>query len=124
MTFEERKEIFRHLLDLIFFDACPEIEDKRLTGFYFFLLNSLEMRSGMHVSNDSDDFFVVSSVIELLSEFHNMDNYVLLQISKSHSNFRYALKDKTGLNTLFIEQAMERMISDFQDIKQGYLFCE
>lgn len=124
MTIEERKEIFRHLLDLIFFDACPEVEDKHLTSFYSFLLNSLEMRSEMHVSKDSDDFFVIQSILSLLSEFHIMDNYILLQLSKSHLNFRFALKEKTGLAPLFIEQSMERMISDFQDIKHGYLFCQ
>lgn len=124
MTLEERKEIFRHLLDLIFFDACPEIEDERLIGFYFFLLNSLEMRSEMHLSKDSDDFFVVESIVSLLSEFHSMDTYVLLQITKSHSNFRHTLKEKTGLTSFFIAQSIERFISEFQDIKQGYLFCE
>lgn len=123
MTIEERKDIFRHLLGLIFFDACSEIDDERLIDFYFFLLNSLEIRSNMYVSQNSDDFFVVESVASLIAEFHIMDSYVLLQITKNHANFRHILKDKTGFNSLFIEQSMERLISDFQDIKNGYLFC-
>lgn len=124
MTLEERKEIFRHLLGLIFFDACPEIEDERLQNFYFFLLNSLETRSEMHLSKDDDNFFVVESIVSLLSEFHTMDIYLLLQITKSHSNFRHTLREKTGLNSFFIAQSIEHLISEFQDIKQGYLFCE
>ncbi len=123
MNLDRKKELFRHLLDLIFFDDCPEIDEDKIIDFYFFLLNSLETRSEIHVAKNDDEFFVVESTIELLSKFHTLDPAILLKISRSHGDFRYELSNRTGLPIEFVEKSVEHMIGDFQDIKQGYLFC-
>jgi len=124
LTLEEKKEIFRHLLGLIFFDDCQDIGDERIISFYFYLLDSLETTSEVHISKENDDFFVVESVVRLLSDFHNLDDSVLLHIAKGHDNFKEALMEQTGMPPEFVDEAIERLLGDFQDIKNGYLFIE
>lgn len=110
-------------MGLIFFDDCQDIEDARIIDFYHFLLSSLEMRSEIHLSKDSDDFFVVESIVRLLSDFHNVDDSVLLHISMGHENFKEALIEQTAMSPEFVDEAIERILGDFQDIKNGFLFC-
>jgi hypothetical protein len=122
LSIDDRKKAFRYLLRSIFFDECEDIEDEKLIGFYLFLLESLEVRAEMHVNNDSDDYFVVGSIIHTLSYFHMYDTALLLLLAQNPDNFRVFVGERTGLHLTFVEEAMERAVGDFQDIKQGYLF--
>lgn len=123
MTTDERKKTFRYLLRSIFFDECDDIEDDRLIGFYFFLLESLDIRAEMHVKHDNDDYFVVGCIIHVLSFFHKYDSGLLLFIAQNPDNFREFISSRTGLSLNYVQDAMERVMSDFQDIKQGYQFA-
>lgn len=122
MSIDERKRLFKYLLRSIFFDDCEDIDGGQLVGFYTFLLDSLEKRSDVHVKNNSDDYFVVEAIIQILSNFHNFDSALLFFIVKNPDNFKEVIIEQTALPSEFVDEAMERAISDFQDIKQGYLF--
>lgn len=123
MNIEERKRIFRYLLKSIFYDDCQEIEDDRIADFYGYLLDSLEMQSDNCISNDNNLYFIVESMIQAISHFHEMDSSMLLYIIKHHDNFKEVVAEQTSLSTEFIDSSMEIMISNFQDIKQGYMYC-
>lgn len=123
MNIEERKRVFRYLLKSIFYDDCREIDGERLIGFYTFLLDSLEIQSDHYVNSNNDSYFIIESIIQVLGHFHKMDPHVLLYIIKNSSNFKEMVVNQTGLSLEYVEKAMEGFMSDFQEIKQGYLFC-
>lgn len=123
MNIEERKQIFRYLLNSIFYDDCAEIEDGRIIDFYVFLLDSWETQSDHYVNSNNDGYFIIESIIQVFSQFHRMDPHILLHIIKNPSNFREMASEQTGLPLEYVNKAMEGFISDFQEIKQGYLFC-
>lgn len=123
MNIEERKQIFRYLLESIFHDDCVEIEDGRLIDFYTFLLDSLEMQSDHYVNSNNDGYFIIESIIQVFGQFHKMDPYILLHIIKNPVHFKEMTAEQTGLSLEYVNKIMEIFISDFQEIKQGYLFC-
>lgn len=123
MNTEERKRIFRYLLKSIFYDDCREIDDGKIIEFYAFLLDSLEMQSDHYVNGDNDRYFVIESIIQVLGEFHKMDAYMLLHIIKNSNNFKEMIAEQTGLPLEYVNNVMEGFLGDFQEIKQGYLFC-
>ena len=123
MNIEERKQIFRYLLKSIFYDDCSEIEEGKLIDFYAFLLDSLETQSDHYVNSNNDSYFIIESIIQVLGQFHRMDPYILLQVIKNPNNFKEMVAEQTGLSLEYVNGAMEGFISDFQEIKQGYLFC-
>jgi len=120
LSLEEKKKLLRYLLRTIFFDDCSDINEDKLVSFYSFLLDKLEIRSDIYVSNDSDDYFVVESVVQLLSHFHLIDSSTLFYIVKNPDNFKEVVMEQTGLSVSFVEDSMERLMSDFQGIKQDY----
>lgn len=122
MSIEEKKRLFKYLLRSIFFDDCEDIEDDRLVGFYTFLIDSLEKRSEIHVEHDSDDYFVIEAIVQILCNFHTFDSALIFFIVKNPDNFKEVIIEQTGMSLGFVDEAMERAISDFQDIKQRYLF--
>lgn len=123
MNIEERKQIFRYLLKSIFYDDCSEIEEGKLIDFYAFLLDSLETQSDHYVNSNNDSYFIIESIIQVLGQFHRMDPYILLHVIKNPNNFKEMVAEQTGLSLEYVNGAMEGFISDFQEIKQGYLFC-
>jgi hypothetical protein len=123
LNIEERKQIFRYLLKSIFYDDCSEIEEGKLIDFYAFLLDSLETQSDHYVNSNNDSYFIIESIIQVLGQFHRMDPYILLHVIKNPNNFKEMVAEQTGLSLEYVNGAMEGFISDFQEIKQGYLFC-
>ena len=123
MHLEERKRIFRYLLKSIFYDDCREIDGDRLIDFYTFLLDSLEIQSDHYVNNNNNNYFIIESIIQILGQFHKMDPHILLNIIKNPSSFREMISEQTGFDVDYVNSAMEGFLSDFQEIKQGYLFC-
>ena len=123
MNIDERKRVFRYLLKSIFYDDCREIDGEKLIGFYSFLLDSLENQSDYYVNNNNDRYFIIESIIQVLGHFHKMDAHTLLSIIKNSNGFRERVSEQTGLDIEYVNKSMEIFLSDFQEIKSGFLFC-
>ena len=122
MKIEEQKQLFRCLLQAIFLDDCSEIGDDKIIGFYHFLLESLQIRSEFEMSQDSEDYFIIESIFKILQSFHKLDSAFLLFILRDPDNIKDAFFERTNLPMEFIDDAMERLASEFQEIKYGWAF--
>ena len=121
MDIEEKKSNFRYLLRSIFVDECSEIEDNKLTSFYSFLLSDLEERSDFFLSKNDDNYFLIEFIIQVLSNFHVLDSYLLFMLTKSNENFKEQASEQTGIEIAQIGLFLEGVISHFQEIKVDYL---
>lgn len=121
MTLYEKKNTLRYLLKSIFFDECEDIGDEDIIRFYLFLMDGLEAISDAYASKNKDDFFAVESVVQALANFPEMDTSFLFFIIKNPENFREVVSEQTGFPQNVVDEYMERLLNDFQDIKQAFL---